>query len=171
MQELLILCALEEEFSKEGNRYADNIFYTGVGKINSCITTLELIKEKNPSLIVNVGTVGACRDDIEGIIECGVFKDRDDTSEFNSENIIYTDNNLLTISTGDNFISHKVEGCDVVDMEAYAIAKVCKRYNVDFKCYKYVSDNADENAGDKWKENINKGCLAFVEKIKSTYEI
>ena len=34
-------------------------------------------------------------------------------------------------------------------------------------CFKYVSDKADENAGDKWKENINKGCLAFVEKIKS----
>ena len=41
----------------------------------------------------------------------------------------------------------------------------------DFKCFKYVSDKADENAGDAWKENINKGCLAFVEKIKSTYNI
>ena len=56
-------------------------------------------------------------------------------------------------------------------MEAYAIAKICLIRKIDFKCYKYVSDNADENAGDKWKENINKGCLAFVEKIKSTYNI
>ena len=165
MQELLILCALEEEFSKEGNRYADNIFYTGVGKINSCITTLELIKEKNPSLIVNVGTVGACRDDIEGIIECGVFKDRDDTSEFNSENIIYTDNNLLTISTGDNFISHKVEGCDVVDMEAYAIAKVCKRDNVDFKCYKYITDYTNQESKDNWQANVSNGKPYFLDKL------
>ena len=60
---------------------------------------------------------------------------------------------------------------DLVDMEAYAIAKICLIKKIDFKCFKYVSDKADENAGDTWKENINKGCLAFVEKIKSTYNI
>ena len=60
---------------------------------------------------------------------------------------------------------------DLVDMEAYAIAKICLIKKIDFKCFKYVSDEADENAGDTWKENINKGCLAFVEKIKSTYNI
>ena len=74
MQELLILCALEEEFSKEDNRYAESIFYTGVGKVNSCIAAMELIKERDPTLVVNVGTAGSCRHGIEGIIECGVLK-------------------------------------------------------------------------------------------------
>ena len=165
MQKLLILCALEEEFSKEDNRYAESIFYTGVGKVNSCITTIELIREKNPSLIVNVGTVGSCRHGIEGIIECGVFKDRDDTSEFDSKNVIYTNKDLLTISTGDNFVSQKVEGCDVVDMEAYAIAKVCKRYNVDFKCYKYITDYTNQDSRDNWETNTSNGKPYFLDKL------
>ena len=165
MQELLILCALEEEFSKEDNRYAESIFYTGVGKVNSCIAAVELIKERDPTLVVNLGTAGSCRHGIEGIIECGVFKDRDDTNEFDSKNAIYTNKDLLTISTGDNFISQKVEDCDVVDMEAYAIAKVCKRYNVDFKCYKYITDYTNQDSRDDWKTNASNGKPYFLDKL------
>jgi adenosylhomocysteine nucleosidase len=165
MQELLILCALEEEFSKKDNPYAESIFYTGVGKVNSCISAMELIKEKKPSLVVNVGTAGACRNDIAGIIECGVFKDRDDTNEFNNKNKIELDHSLYTVSTGDNFASDKVEGCDVVDMEAYAIASVCQRYGVEFKCYKYITDYTDQEAKENWKDNLCKGKSLFLEKL------
>ena len=35
---------------------------------------------------------------------------------------------------------------DVVDMEAYALAKVCKLENINFRCFKFISDNADETA-------------------------
>ena len=69
MQELLILCALEEEFSKEDNPYAESIFYTGVGKVNSCIAAIELIKEKKPTLVISVGTAGSCRIDISLTIQ------------------------------------------------------------------------------------------------------
>ena len=165
MQELLILCALEEEFSKEDNRYAESVFYTGVGKVNSCIAAIELIKEKNPSLVINIGTAGACRNDIEGIIECGVFKDRDDTNEFSNKKNIELDQSLYTISTGDNFVFKKVEGCDVVDMEAYAIAKICQRYGVDFKCYKYITDYTDQKSKQDWKDNIRKGKPLFLNKL------
>ena len=51
--------------------------------------------------------------------------------------------------------------CDIVDMEAYAIAKVCKKYDVNFKCFKYISDKADENAASDWKENIKKEINYF----------
>mgnify|MGYP003653080308 FL=1 len=165
MQELLILCALEEEFSKEDNPYAESIFYTGVGKVNSCIAAIELIKEKKPTLVINVGTAGSCRIDIEGIIECGVFKDRDDVSDFNEKNKIELDHNLYTISTGDNFVSDKVEGCDIVDMEAYAIATVCQRYEVDFKCYKYITDYTDKESKGDWKDNIQNGKPFFLNKL------
>ena len=39
---------------------------------------------------------------------------------------------------------------DFFDMESYAIAKVCKRRNVDFVCYKWVSDDGD---GELWEDN------------------
>jgi adenosylhomocysteine nucleosidase len=165
MQELLILCALEEEFSKEDNRYAESIFYTGVGKVNSCIAAMELIKERDPTLVINVGTAGSCRNDIEGIIECGVFKDRDDVSDFNEKKEIEIDSNLYTISTGDNFESDKIKGCDIVDMESYAIATVCQRYGVDFKCYKYITDYTDPKSKEDWKDNIQDGKPFFLTKL------
>jgi len=46
-------------------------------------------------------------------------------------------------------------------MEAYAIARVCKKYDVDFRCFKYISDKADENAASDWRENIKKGNELF----------
>ena len=55
---------------------------------------------------------------------------------------------------------------DVVDMEAYAIAKVCKLEGIEFKCFKYISDNADENATSDWIENCKKGAKSFQIKVQ-----
>ena len=46
-------------------------------------------------------------------------------------------------------------------MEAYALAKICKLNQIEFICYKYISDNADSNANNAWKENLKNGALAF----------
>ena len=56
---------------------------------------------------------------------------------------------------------------DVVDMEAYAIAKVCKLENIEFRCFKYISDNADENANIDWNENLASGANAFSKFINN----
>ena len=50
---------------------------------------------------------------------------------------------------------------DLVDMESYALAKVCKLENIEFKCFKYISDNADNNAQSDWLENCKKGAKLF----------
>ena len=50
-------------------------------------------------------------------------------------------------------------------MEAYAIAKVCKLENIEFRCFKYISDNADENADNDWNKNLTKGASAFARLI------
>jgi nucleoside phosphorylase len=44
-------------------------------------------------------------------------------------------------------------------MECFAIAKVCKRYNVKFSSYKWTSDGGDHS---HWKEN----CKIGFEKVK-----
>ena len=68
----------------------------------------------------------------------------------------------LVVGSGDSFAIEKPEiECDIVDMEAYAIARVCKKYDVDFRCFKYISDKADENAASDWRENIKKGNELF----------
>ena len=64
--------------------------------------------------------------------------------------------------SGDNFVDKEIEmQVDVVDMEAYAIAKVCQKKSIKFRCFKYISDNADSNASNNWKENLKKGSNLF----------
>jgi adenosylhomocysteine nucleosidase len=48
-----------------------------------------------------------------------------------------------------------------VDMEAYALAKVCAMMERDFICYKYISDDANSNADDEWTTNVANGEPAF----------
>ena len=72
----------------------------------------------------------------------------------------------IVCGTGDTFATSKPKiDCDIVDMEAYAIAKICKKNKVDFLCYKYISDSADSNASDDWAKNVAKGCKQFREEI------
>ena len=52
-------------------------------------------------------------------------------------------------------------------MEAYAIAKVCVLKNVQFMCFKYVSDNADGSASKNWKANASLGATAFKDMVKN----
>ena len=52
---------------------------------------------------------------------------------------------------------------DVVDMEAYAIAKACQYHNVNFKCFKYISDSANENASKEWHETVADGEPHYME--------
>ena len=51
-------------------------------------------------------------------------------------------------------------------MEAYAIAKVCLVKKVNFLCFKYISDKADENAADNWKKNVQLGKIEFKNQIE-----
>jgi nucleoside phosphorylase len=53
-----------------------------------------------------------------------------------------------------------INKCSIFDMECFAIAKVCKRFNIKFTSYKWVSDGGDSG---NWKEN----CKIGFEKIKN----
>ena len=50
-------------------------------------------------------------------------------------------------------------------MEAYAIAKVCKRYDVNFKCYKYITDYTNQESKNNWQANVSKGKPYFLDKL------
>jgi adenosylhomocysteine nucleosidase len=50
----------------------------------------------------------------------------------------------------------------IFDMEAYAIAKVCKINGFDFTAYKYISDGGDST---DWEANHRKGADLFLEKL------
>ena len=51
-------------------------------------------------------------------------------------------------------------------MEAYAIAKICYLNGIKFRCFKYISDNADGGANDDWIKNVSMGKKLFIKKIR-----
>ena len=165
---------------KEETIGLDYFNYTGVGKINATYNTLRLINLYKPKIIINYGTAGAINTELNGIIECTKFYQRDmDTRSLDFElgetpfdNIkeIIISKNGFSCGTGDNFVNQKIDmEVDVVDMEAYAIAKVCKLEKIEFKCFKYISDNADKNANNDWKKNLISGAQAFSKFINKEF--
>ena len=162
----LFIAALKQE--TEGMDFFQHI---GVGKINATFNTSKLIDEFKPDLIINFGTAGAKKKGLSGLIECTRFYQRDmDVRSLNFElgETPFDDINEILISegyscgSGDNFVDKKIEmEVDVVDMEAYAIATVCKKNGIKFRCFKYISDNADSNSSNDWKENLKKGSNLF----------
>ena len=50
-------------------------------------------------------------------------------------------------------------------MEAYAIAKICYLKDIKFRCFKYISDNADGLANEHWIKNVSMGKKLFIKRI------
>ena len=66
--------------------------------------------------------------------------------------------------TGDSFAtSHSETHFSVVDMEAYALAKVCWLQGARFGCIKFVTDGADDGAADAWQETVGHAAELFLE--------
>ena len=173
--EKLFLAAIKEE--TVGLDYFNHI---GVGKINATYNTLKLILAHKPKIIINYGTAGAINSKLNGIVECTKFYQRDmDVRSLNFElgetpfdkiKEIITSENGYSCGTGDSFIRKKIDmDVDVVDMEAYAIAKVCKLEKIEFRCFKYISDNADKNANIDWNENLALGAQIFSKLYKDDF--
>lgn len=103
-------------------------------------------------------------------------------SIFNLNNLLTSFNNEETpqtgiIATGDQFINnldtvkniHSMNNdIRALEMEAAAIAQVCKSYNKDFLLIKKVSDLADNNADSSFKGeivNFDKKIITIIENI------
>jgi len=165
---------------KEETVGLDYFKHIGVGKINAAYNSLKLIQIHKPKIVINYGTAGAINTKLKGIVECTKFYQRDmdvrgldfklgETPFDKAKEIIISDSGY-SCGTGDSFVNQKIEmEVDVVDMEAYAIAKVCMLENIEFKCFKYISDNADENANNDWNTNLALGAEAFAKMINKNF--
>ena len=164
MNTKLIIALPEEAEGLKGY----SVYISGCGKVNATISTMEAI-DAGAKRIINYGTAGAVGN-ITGLVEVTGYVDRDmdvrplgfRLGQTPFEEGVRIGRRGLVIGSGDSFAVDKPEiECDIVDMEAYAIARVCKKYDVDFKCFKYISDKADENAASDWKENVKRGNQLF----------
>ena len=144
------------------------IYLSGCGKVNATIATMQAINAGH-KFIINYRSAGSVSD-VTGLVEVTGYVDRDmdaralkcELGQTPFEDGIMIGNKGIVCGTGDKFATSKPEiACDIVDMEAYAIAKTCLKEEVSFRSWKYISDSADENSASDWEENVHKGNKLF----------
>jgi len=183
----LIVCALEIETQGQLDNY--DILYTGVGKVNA---TFELTRKFGKygsyipyDMVINYGTAGSRKIKKKTLVDCTKFIQRDmdvtglgfmrgETPFEQDPPFVIQQQNIefnpigrnATCGSGDNFAEDKSQYYgEVVDMEAYALAKVCYLYDVPFISFKYITDGADEQAHEDWEANLADGIIEFKEKV------
>ena len=183
----LIVCALEVETQGQLDDY--DVLYTGVGKVNA---TFELTRKFGKygsyipyDMVINYGTAGSRKIKKGQLVDCTKFIQRDmdvtglgfmrgETPFEQDPPFIIQQQNIefnpigrnATCGSGDNFVEDKTNYYgEVVDMEAYALAKVCYLYDVPFISFKYITDGADEQAHEDWEANLADGIVEFKEKV------
>ena len=196
MNKHLIVCALEVETQGQLNNY--DVLYTGVGKVNATIKLMERLGsiflsregEIAPNLVINYGTAGSRKYKQGELVDCTKFIQRDmdvtglgfqrgETPFEQDPPFVIQQQNIefnpigkhATCGSGDNFVEDRTNYYgEVVDMEAYALAKVCTYYGVPFISFKYISDGADGDANTDWEENVSKGIVEFRERVLNGVE-
>ena len=184
MNKPLIVCALPQETQTKLNVWAGakyDLLYTGVGKVNATYSLMKAFIDRDYDLVINYGT--AASKVYDGLVDCTKFIQRDmdatplgfkkGETPFEKEPMMIDFSHIknpigknLTCYTGDSFATDLTPYDDVVDMEAYALAKTCRNLGKDFVSYKYISD--DGNADD-WEKNCSKGIKEF-EKVLEYYD-
>jgi len=160
------------------------VLYCGVGKINAASAlTRELSRYLHAGvplpLVVNFGTAGSSRHDGGAFLACHEFVQRDmdvrglgfalgvtpfdDSPATLSFDPLFTHLPTAVCGSGDSFATAATElACAVVDMEAYALAKVCRHEGARFACIKFVTDGADHRAAADWQSNVHKAADEFL---------
>jgi len=186
---ILIVCALEVETQNQLGDY--DVIYTGVGKVNATYKLTTHFGKYGShipyDLVINYGTAGSRKIKKKTLVDCTKFVQRDmdvtglgfmrGETPFEDElpfmlDFGVTEHNPIgrraTCGTGDCFVEDKSQYYgEVVDMEAYALAKVCYLRDVPFVSFKYITDGADEQAHEDWEANLAQGIIEFKEQILS----
>jgi len=177
--ELLIITALESELKREVLPSGVEIVYSGVGKINAAMTSIKAIRQYSPRRILNFGTVGKIKPELQGLLEIGKVIQRDMDAEplaprgstpFCTRLQMYVSTGQFICGSGDSFVTaydpwlHS-QGVDVVDMELFAIAAIAYDHQIPWQSFKYITDEANENSGDDWQAKVHHGQDLFLERI------
>ncbi|MCC7463965.1 MAG: 5'-nucleosidase [Gammaproteobacteria bacterium] len=161
------------------------VLYTGLGKINAALTLGARLAEyrvagQPPPLVLNFGSAGSRRFATGSLVACERFVQRDmdvsglgyplgvtpfeeDGAEIVCAPVFPAPLPRAVCGSGDSFETGAPRlACDIVDMEAYALAKACRRAGAAFGCAKYVTDGADHAAASDWQANLGHAAAAFV---------
>jgi adenosylhomocysteine nucleosidase len=184
LPKVVVVMALPAESAGVFEEASVSVLYCGVGKVNAAIAlTRELrryVYEARPlPLVLNFGSAGSRVHVAGSLLACHEFVQRDmDVSGLGfplgvtpfdeAPSRLSFEPRFPTLSaavcgSGDSFaMAAWGMDCGVVDMEAYALAKVCWLERAPFACVKYVTDGADDDAALHWKSNVHKAAREFL---------
>jgi adenosylhomocysteine nucleosidase len=180
---LLIVMALPQESRGLLEAAGATVLYTGVGKVNAAAMLARRLAEirtggKSLPLVVNLGTAGSRTLIARTLVVCNRFTQRDmdvaglgfapGVTPFDEAPPMIEFAPVLTrlpqrhCSTADSFATHlHAVGGDVVDMEAFALARVCLMERAQFACVKFVTDGADSDSAAHWEAALDAAARAF----------
>lgn len=193
LEDCLIVIAHKDELNEDFRNLHANLIVTGVGKVNAAyyltkkLTELR-VQNKLPKYVINMGSAGSKKYKKGALVYCHKFIQRDmDCTIFGYEKgqtpgdafpVILEHkklvNNLPTgiCGSGDSFVTTEDfdNRIDVVEMEAYALARVCKIEGVDFISIKYITDGLDETGHDDWKTEVKSSSDMMYEYLLTLLE-
>ncbi|NDV83212.1 5'-methylthioadenosine/S-adenosylhomocysteine nucleosidase [Bacteroides sp. 51] len=183
MKKIFVTYAVKEEyFPLQIEGYDIQHIRTGVGKTLSAFRLTRAICRETPDLVLNIGTAGTFEHQVGDIFIAKRFIDRDYEAtklpgleyEIDANALLPDDRSLKDwvqqydklgiCSTGDTFVTELSSfGADMVDMEAYAQAFVCRELNVPFISVKYITDIIGQNSVQHWEDKLADARLGLAE--------
>ncbi len=176
--------ALESEGQGKLESLGFEVLYCGVGKVNAAYQlTRRLHGVKNFSYVLNMGSAGSPTFNQGTLVAADRFVQRDmDVTGLGFDHGVTpfeTTPPMLEFprhyahlphgicGSGDSFLQGAPPiPCDIIDMEAYALAKICAHEKMPFACVKYITDGADHKAANDWQTNLALAAEAFAYLLK-----
>ena len=149
MREILVV-ALEEELS-------DADIYCGIGRKSGY--NLSSFLENcgpypRPKRVINYGTCGSFIQGLKGLHKITTFSDSEEDQG---------DGLGLKLLTQENFVTKIVPGYDLVDCEAFYLKQICDKREIEFECYKYITDEVGKNTKQDWVNGMKEGEACYRE--------
>lgn len=169
------------------------LIVTGIGKVNASAAMFYGCSVFNPKEVVNIGMCGSLKSihrisnvvNIKKVFQYDAyipFEDKefsmimdhieiDPTGVYTLNKDIDYEYNHVVLATGDSFIEEQDEKqklseiADVVDMEGYAIARICQVFETKLKMFKVVSDDSSKNSKFQFMEFNNDLYVVIVKKL------
>jgi adenosylhomocysteine nucleosidase len=173
-RQLLLVMALPQE--NAGGRLdtiGADIIYTGVGKVNATLAlSLALQGRAHDKLtVVNLGSAGSHAFKAGEVVCATRFFQHDMNAtaigfalgQTPFEEHTHLENGIAipglpqaTCYTGDSFVTerHPTLAMEIIDMEAYALAKVSQHFGAPFISLKFITDGADGQAASDWNQAV-----------------
>src|SRR5665213_390207 len=176
MQKPLLVMALKSEGQGLLEPLGFEVLYSGVGKVNAAYHLTRRLHQasvhaRDFPYVLNLGSAGSPSFKSGSLVGADRFVQRDmdatglgfahGQTPFDSHPPLITFPQIFehlphgVCGSGDSFLQGAPPiPSDIIDMEAYALAKICLQESISFACIKYITDGADGAASKDWQKNL-----------------